>query len=51
LWNPDKHIDSKSLPAAGKIFAGLSNDRIGGPEYDPARPERAGKTVRYARPP
>jgi hypothetical protein len=45
LWNPDKHIDPKSLPTAGEILAALSNDRIGGAEYDRAWPERARKTL------
>jgi PPOX class probable FMN-dependent enzyme len=45
LWNPDKHIDSKSLPTAGEILAALSNHRIGGEEYDRAWPERARKTL------
>jgi len=45
LWNPDKHIDQKSLPSAGEILAALSNHRIGGAEYDRAWPERAGKTL------
>ena len=45
LWNPHKHVDPKSLPSAGEILAALSNDRIGGAEYDRAWPERARKTL------
>jgi PPOX class probable FMN-dependent enzyme len=45
LWNPDKHVDPKSLPTAGQILAELTDRRIGGEEYDRAWPERARKTL------
>ena len=44
FWNPQKHIDRKSLPTAGEILAALS-DRKGGPEYDRAWPARAKATM------
>jgi hypothetical protein len=45
LWNPARHIDPKSLPTPGQILAALSADRVGGPEYDRAWPERAARTL------
>ncbi len=41
LWNADRHVDQKSLPSPGRILAAMSDDRIGGEEYDRAWPERA----------
>jgi PPOX class probable FMN-dependent enzyme len=41
LWNPAKHVDPKSLPSAGDILAALTQNRVGGAEYDRAWPERA----------
>jgi uncharacterized protein len=45
LWNPERHVDPKSLPTPGKILAALSADRIGGDTYDREWPERAKKTM------
>ncbi|CAN5475801.1 pyridoxamine 5'-phosphate oxidase family protein [soil metagenome] len=45
LWNPQKHVDEKSLPSAGQILADLSERQVGGEEYDRAWPERAAKTL------
>jgi len=45
LWNPARHIDPKSLPSAGQILAALSQNRVGGEEYDRAWPERAKQTM------
>ena len=45
LWNPEKHIDRKSLPTAGEILAALSSNREGGPEYDRAWGARARQTM------
>src|SRR5262249_55667187 len=45
LWNPERHVDPKSLPSAGQILAALSNDRVGGEPYDRAWPERAQQTL------
>jgi len=41
LWNPEWHIDPKSLPTAGQIIADLTENRLGGKDYDLAWPERA----------
>jgi uncharacterized protein len=41
LWNPDKRIDPKTLPTPGEILAEMSENRVGGEEYDRAWPERA----------
>jgi len=45
LWNPARHVDPKSLPSAGQILAALSQNRVGGDEYDRAWPERAKQTM------
>jgi hypothetical protein len=45
LWNPAKHVDPKSLPSAGQILAALSDDRVGGEEYDRVWPGRAKQTL------
>ena len=45
LWNPAKHVDPRSLPSAGRILAALSDDRVGGDEYDRAWPGRAKQTL------
>ena len=45
LWNPDRHVDPKSLPSAGQILAALSANRVGGDDYDRAWPERAKQTM------
>lgn len=34
LWNPDKFLDPADLPTAGQILADLSNNELGGAEYD-----------------
>jgi len=41
LWNPDKRVDPTTLPTPGQILACMSEDRVGGEEYDRAWPERA----------
>jgi PPOX class probable FMN-dependent enzyme len=45
LWNPDLHVDPRSLPTAGQILAELSDARVGGAAYDAEWPERARKTM------
>jgi len=45
LWNPERHVDPKSLPSAGQILAALSNDRVGGATYDREWPGRAAATM------
>jgi hypothetical protein len=41
LWNPEKHLDPKSLPTSGQILAALSNGTCGGEAYDQELPARA----------
>lgn len=45
LWDPARHIDKQSLPTPGQILAALTEDRVGGPAYDAAWPERARKSL------
>ena len=45
LWNSLKHVDPNSLPSAGQMLAALSENRVGGEEYDQAWPERARQTL------
>ncbi len=45
LWNADLHIDPKNLPSAGQILARMSDNRVGGTEYDRAWAERAAATM------
>jgi len=45
LWNPDKHVDPRSLPTPGSILAALTADRVGGAEYDRAWPRRAHESM------
>src|SRR6201994_1878531 len=45
LWNPDKRIDPKSLPTPGEILADMSENRVGGEDYDRAWPERARQSL------
>ena len=45
LWNPDKFVAPRSLPSAGEILAALSENRVGGEEYDREWGPRAQKTL------
>lgn len=45
LWNPDKRVDPRSLPTPGRILADMSENRIGGEDYDRAWPERARQSL------
>ncbi|MEY9739689.1 PPOX class probable FMN-dependent enzyme [Bradyrhizobium ottawaense] len=45
LWNPDKRIDPKTLPTPGQILAEMSDNQVGGAEYDRIWPERAAATM------
>jgi uncharacterized protein len=45
LWNPDKRVDPKTLPTPGQILAEMSENRVGGDEYDRAWPERARQSL------
>ncbi|HWZ39359.1 MAG TPA: pyridoxamine 5'-phosphate oxidase family protein [Bradyrhizobium sp.] len=45
LWNPDKRVDPKTLPTPGQILAEMSEDRVGGEQYDREWPERARQSM------
>lgn len=45
LWNPDRHVDPRTLPSPGRILATLSGNRVGGEAYDREWPERARQTM------
>ena len=45
LWNPDKRVDPKTLPTPGQILAEMSENKVGGEEYDRIWPERAAATM------
>ena len=34
LWNPDKRVDPKTLPTPGQILADMSENLVGGEDYD-----------------
>lgn len=45
VWTPESWGDASLLPTAGDILAGMTNNEVGGPEYDAAWPERAKKSM------
>jgi hypothetical protein len=45
LWNPEKHIDRKSLPSSGAILGAITSGRVGGDQYDRDYPERLRTTL------
>ena len=45
LWNPDKRVDSTTLPTPGQILADMSANQVGGESYDREWPERARQTM------
>ncbi len=45
IWNPDRHVDPKSLPSAGQILSAITSARVGGEAYDNAWPQRAKETL------
>ena len=45
LWNPDRRVDPKSLTTPGENLAEMSENRVGGEDYDRAWPERARQTM------
>ncbi|MBR1217550.1 pyridoxamine 5'-phosphate oxidase family protein [Bradyrhizobium sp. U87765 SZCCT0131] len=45
LWNPDKRVDPSTLPTPGQILAEMSENRVGGAEYDRIWPERARQSL------
>ena len=45
LWDPAAHVDPSTLPTPGQILAAMSEERVGGAEYDRAWGERARQTM------
>jgi uncharacterized protein len=45
LWNPANYVEPSCLPMPGQILAALTDNRVGGEEYDRAWPERARQTL------
>lgn len=45
LWNPGRHVDAATLPTPGQILAEMSDDRVGGADYDRLWPERARRSL------
>ena len=45
LWDEQAQIDPKTLPTAGEVLAYLSNNEVGGPDYDAKWEDRANKTL------
>ncbi|HEX3347965.1 MAG TPA: pyridoxamine 5'-phosphate oxidase family protein [Acetobacteraceae bacterium] len=45
LWEADARIDPVNLPTAGEILAMMSEDRVGGPDYDREWNARARATL------
>jgi PPOX class probable FMN-dependent enzyme len=45
LWSADAQIDPSTLPTPGQILAALSNNRVGGEDYDKEWPARAAKSM------
>ena len=45
LWNPNKRVDPKTLPTPGQILAVMSDNSVGGEDYDREWPERARQTM------
>jgi PPOX class probable FMN-dependent enzyme len=45
LWNPDRHVDPKTLPSPGQILSALTAARVGGEAYDKAWPQRAKESL------
>jgi uncharacterized protein len=45
LWNPDRRVDPADLPTPGQILAEMSDNRVGGEDYDRAWPERARQSL------
>ncbi|ENZ80465.1 MULTISPECIES: pyridoxamine 5'-phosphate oxidase family protein [Caulobacter] len=45
LWNPETHVDPKSLPTPGAMLAAVTAGEVGGETYDREWPGRAAKTM------
>ena len=45
LWKAESRVDPRALPSPGAMLAAMSEDTVGGAEYDRAWPERAAATL------
>lgn len=45
LWNPERHIAAGDLPTPGEIISDMTDNRLGGKDYDMAWPEKAKATL------
>ena len=45
LWNPERHIAAGVLPTPGEIISDMTDNRLGGKDYDMAWPEKAKATL------
>ena len=45
LWDPTARVDPSTLPTPGEILAAMSNNRVGGAEYDRTWGERARRSM------
>lgn len=45
LWNPDKFLDPANLPTPGQILADLSDNELGGAEYDNSWKTKAAESM------
>ena len=45
LWHAENRIDPATLPTPGQILADMSDNRVGGQDYDQAWPQRARTTM------
>ncbi len=45
LWNPERHVNPTDLPTPGQILAEMSDNAVGGADYDDEWNSRAEKTM------
>jgi hypothetical protein len=45
LWKAQSQVDPRALPSPGAMLAAMSQDTVGGAEYDRAWPERAAASL------
>lgn len=45
LWDPERHADPSDLPTPGQILAEMSDNAVGGADYDAEWSDRAAKTM------
>ncbi len=45
LWDPDRHVDSGSLPTPGQIMSAITDGKFDGQAYDAALRERQARTL------